>query len=317
MWREAWTRRRKDGGWRGSLKSEVWSEWLLNSDKNKVTNREGPEMKDVNKLKVDSSGEAAKWIAQPAGTQGTRPVDLFVRKLTETKNKKNPTFSTHFGLGCFFLYLWNSNALVYLVITCIRTCRKAGLEGERGLLWATSDNNKKAKECYITVTGWITSTALVLQLHFPFCFLLVAPTILLIAFPSPPPLHLSLFSAPLFLSCFRRCTARRRWRAWGRSWSGRCPGSWAVGSPTPSPGPACTLWAPTRHGPAPASHWCYWFAAGSETIEELHRKEQFGVLLFLLTCLLRFGWNEKWCLLVCVNQTLSLYIIVCKNKLIW
>lgn len=280
MWREAWTRRRKDGGRRGSLKSEVWSEWLLNSDENKVTNKQRG-TRDEGCKQVESGFIWRGCKMNCSARRHTRHTScgfVSVRKLTETKTKKNPTFSTHFGLGCFFLYLWNSNALVYLVITCIRTCRKAGLEGERGLLWTTSDNNKKAKECYITVTGWITSTALVLQLHFPFCFLLVAPTILLIAFPSPPPLHLSLFSAPLFLSCFRRCTARRRWRAWGRSWSGRCPGSWAVGSPTPSPGPACTLWAQTRHGPAPASHWCYWFAAGSETIEELHRKEQFGVL---------------------------------------
>lgn len=68
-----------------------------------------------------------------------------------------------------------------------------------------------------------------------------------------------------FFVCFKRCAARRRWRVWGRSWSGSCPGSWAEGSLTPSPGPTCTLWAPTRRGPAPAWHWYYWFAGENET----------------------------------------------------
>lgn len=61
----------KKAGWRTERKSEVWSEWLPDSDKNKVTNREGPKMKDVNKLKVDSWDEAEKWSAQPADSQDT------------------------------------------------------------------------------------------------------------------------------------------------------------------------------------------------------------------------------------------------------
>lgn len=70
---------------------------------------------------------------------------------------------------------------------------------------------------------------------------------------------------PLIVLSSKRCVGRRRWRVWGRSWTGSCPGSWAEGWPTPSPGPVCTLWALTQPGPAQAWHWCYWFATEDKT----------------------------------------------------
>lgn len=95
----------------------------------------------------------------------------------------------------------------------------------------------------ITVTGWTASTTSFTASSSLFCICIS---------PGVP---------PLFFFFFKSCMARRRWRVWGQSWTGSCPDSWAEGWLTPSPGPTCTLWAPTRHGPAPAWRWCYWFAA--------------------------------------------------------
>lgn len=118
----------------------------------------------------------------------------------------------------------------------------------------------------ITVTGWTASTTP--SLFFTASFSFFASLFL----PSRSfSLDLFLCVPPLFFLASKRCMGRRRWRVWGRSWSGSFPGSWAEGWLTPSPGPVCTLWAPTQPGPAPAWHWCYWFAAEDKTNVNGHK----------------------------------------------